>query len=297
MSNGILLSILSGFAFGLFQTINRKAGRQADVYQATFVLLLVSAVVLTAVSLLSPDIALLQNLSWLAVFYFSLAAMIHFFIGWTLLSASQKKIGAARTSALLGTVPLWAAGIGVLFFDEFLSLLIGGGILLIFIGTYIVSSGKNVASNSAIETGFKASLYGLGTAVCFAGSSIPIRYGFALLDSPILGVTIGMIVVTILYGIVLWAKPPKDGVSIKLRGANLNLQIIAGILVAVATWWRWVSLDLAPIAVVIALSRISVPTVLLISPFFIGQKWEQVTTRVWVGAGLIVAGALILTFA
>ncbi len=292
--NGILISILSGITFGLFQTINRQAAKEANTYQSTFILLLVSSLVLVLITAVSQDLVRLSQLSWLAVFYFSLAAFIHFLIGWTLLSASQKKVGAARTSALLGSVPLWATAIGILFFDEFLSAWIFGGIILIIIGTFIVSSGKSASTE--ISTGFRASLYGLGTAVCFAGSSIFIRYGLEQLPFPLLGVTIGMVVVTFLYGGLLWLRPTNEGLSFEFNSKALWLQVVAGVLVAVATWWRWLALDLTTIAVVNSLSRLSVPTVLLLSPFLLARKWEEVNGRVWFGAGVIVMGALILTF-
>lgn len=296
LTNGILISVLSGVGFGLFQTVNRRAGQQANIYQATFVLLLVSSIVLIIVSAAFEDLTQLSGISPLTVLYFSLAAMIHFFIGWTLFSISQKKVGAARTSVLLGTVPVWATIIGVVFFDEFLSIATIAGIAIIIFGAYIVSTDKLKASNTTIETGVKASLYGLGTAVCFSSSSIFIRYGLENLSSPLLGVTIGMTVVTILYGIVVFMQPASNDGSIKLTGSKLGLQIFAGVLVAVATWWRWVALDLSPIAIVISLSRLSIPTVLLLSPFIIGNKFEQVNRRVWLGAAVIIAGALVLTF-
>ena len=294
--NGILISILSGVGFGLFQTLNRRAGQRANVYQATFVLLLVSSAVLILVSAVFEDLTHLQGVSPLAVMHFSLAAFIHFFIGWTLFSLSQKKVGAARTSVLLGTVPLWATLIGVLFFDEFLSGSVIIGIVVIMVGTYVVSTDKIKGNSTAIETGVKASLYGLGTAVCFAGSSIFIRYGLELLPSPLLGVTIGMTVVTLIYAVFYWSQSASAGGDVRLTGSKLWLQIFAGVLVAIATWWRWIALDLTPIAIVISLSRLSIPTVLLLSPFLIGQKLEQVNARVWLGAAVIIAGALILTF-
>ncbi|MFK7802079.1 MAG: DMT family transporter [Anaerolineae bacterium] len=295
--NGILISILSGVGFGLFQTLNRRAGQRANVYQATFVLLLVSSAVLILVSAVFEDLSLLVGVSPWAILHFSLAAFIHFFVGWTLFSLSQKKVGAARTSVLLGTVPLWATLIGVLFFDEFLSGAAIAGILIIMVGTYVISTDKIKDDNSAIESGIKASLYGLGTAVCFAGSSIFIRYGLELLPSPLLGVTIGMTVVTAIYAVFYWSQSgtATSGDS-RLTGSKLGLQIFAGILVAIATWWRWIALDLTPIAIVISLSRLSIPTVLLLSPFLIGQKLEQVNARVWLGAAVLISGALILTF-
>lgn len=294
--SGIFLSIISGITFGLFGTVNRRASHGANVYQSTFILLFVSSIVLIIVAAVTEDRSLLFLVSPLAIFYFALAAFIHFFIGWTLFSFSQKTVGAARTGVLIGTVSLWGTIFGIIFFAEYLSIPIFFGIFLMIVGSYVVSSDPAKLANAEIKTGFKASLYGLGTAVCFAASSIFIRFGLELLSSPLVGVTIGMTLVTLLYGIIMGAQIIISGEKVNFVGSKLWLQILAGILVALATWWRWLALDLTPIAVVIALSRLSIPTVLILSPMIIGQKLEQVNLRVWIGGGVIVIGAMVLTF-
>ena len=65
-------------------------------------------------------------------------------------------------------------------------------------------------------------------------------------------------------------------------------------LVAFATWWRWLAIDGADVAVVLALALVSVPIVLFLSPLLVGRHLERVTRQVWLGAGLVVAGALTL---
>ncbi len=67
-----------------------------------------------------------------------------------------------------------------------------------------------------------------------------------------------------------------------------------GLLVGVATWFRWIALDLTTVAVVLSINTISVPTVLLLAPLVMGRHHERVTARLWLGAGLVVAGSLVL---
>jgi uncharacterized membrane protein len=76
----------------------------------------------------------------------------------------------------------------------------------------------------------------------------------------------------------------------------LLFQFAAGMLIGLSTWARWIALDLAPVAVVLALGRINVPLVILLSPFMVGHQLERVTPRVWLGAVLIVSGSLLLIF-
>ena len=51
--------------------------------------------------------------------------------------------------------------------------------------------------------------------------------------------------------------------------------MVAGALVALATWGRWAALDLATVGVVLALSLLAVPTVLLLAPLLAGRHVER----------------------
>ena len=63
-----------------------------------------------------------------------------------------------------------------------------------------------------------------------------------------------------------------------------------------STWMRWIALGLAPVAVVLAISMVSTPVVILLSPIVAGKHLERVTVTLWMGAVLILGGALLLTF-
>lgn len=291
---GALWATISGIGFGFFQVFNRRGGRYFDPYVATFILLLVSAVIMGFGSLLTEDLSLLLNVPWYAYVNFGLAGLIHFFIGWTLLTISQHKVGAARTGALVGATPLFATFIAALAFKEYLRLPIIIGVATVVGGVYLVAlSGRALSTQGSIR--WHDMLYGLGVAVCFSISPIFIRAGLESLDSPLLGVTIGMTVCVIAYGLVLlvrWGKIQKNPITLD---AALS-QLAAGFFVGISTWMRWVALDLAPVGVVLALGRMNVPVVILLSPYLVGRSEERVTLQVWIGAGLIVAGSLLLIF-
>lgn len=138
---GVWWAIVAGLAFGVFQSFNRRAGRHIDSYLSTFVLLVVSAIVLAIVALLTEDLSLLRQAPLVAYIHFGIAGFIHFFLGWTFLALSQKRVGAARTGALIGTTPLFAFAVGLVFFGEVLSLPVVLGVLLVIAGVYLVSNG------------------------------------------------------------------------------------------------------------------------------------------------------------
>jgi drug/metabolite transporter (DMT)-like permease len=246
---------------------------------------------------LTEDLSQLRGVPPLAYLNFSLAGFVHFFIGWTFLTISQNRIGAARTGALVGSAPLFATLIAALAFQEYLDLPTLLGILMLVAGVYMISaSGRSMKERKWVT--WRDSLFGLGTALCFAISPIFIRGGLEDLPSPLLGVTVGMGVSALAYGVGLLYrsqsvrrhKTQSEPIS---RDAWL-FQVAAAAFVGISTWMRWIALDMAPVGVVIALGRLNVPVVILLSPFLVGKSQENMTIKVWIGATLIVAGSLVL---
>lgn len=291
---GALWATISGIGFGVFQAFNRRGGRSFDPYIATFILLAGSAVILAIASILTEDLGQFNGVSPIAYINFGLAGLFHFFIGWTFLTISQNKIGAARTGALVGTTPLFAIFISALAFKEYLRIPILGGIFMLVLGVYLVSFAAKPGSHLDKIT-WRNSIYGLGTALCFSISPIFIRNGLEQLSSPLLGVTIGMAFSAFAYGVVLILRRSHINQS-AITGDALIFQLAATLFVGLSTWTRWIALDLAPVGVVLALGRLNVPTVILLSPLLVGKAQEDVTIRVWLGAALIVAGSVVLNF-
>jgi uncharacterized membrane protein len=147
-------------------------------------------------------------------------------------------------------------------------------------------------SDTIIVT-WRNSIFGIGTAICFAISAVFIRHGLEDLSSPLLGVTVGMVITSIAYGVVLLVRRKTIRQGTISKDAWM-WQTAAGVAVGLSTWARWIALDMAPVAVVLALGRLNVPIVILLAPLLVGRKAERVTPRVWLGAALIVAGAVIL---
>lgn len=287
--SGAIWAALSGAGFGLFQSVNARAVRQLEsVYASTFLQLLVATVVLGAVALAFEGVDSLGGASAWAITSFALAGLVHFFVGWTTLNFSQARIGAARTSPLLSTGPLF----GLIFAAILTSQLPGwaalGGIALTIAGAYLVSVAGGGRRAHLRDSGFA-----LATAAAWGLSPIFTVEGLESLDSPLLGVTIGMLAATGAYGAFLLASrtPMRD--SLRARAA-VSLKLLAGIIVALATWGRWIALDETEVGVVLALQLLSVPVVLFAAPIISGRHLEVVTPKIWAGAVLVVAGSLLL---
>jgi drug/metabolite transporter (DMT)-like permease len=309
---GPLWALGSGLGFGLFQSLNRRALAGMDVAVSTFLQILVSAVVLVVVSVLTVDLGLLADAPIGALLAFGLVGFIHFFVGWMLLNLGQTLIGAARTGPLLATTPLFGAVLAAVWLQEVPGWLTVVGMALTVTGVVVLSTereadppaesdvpsaadrGRGLAVAAAPRTRRRAGvLAALGTALCWAVSPIFIREGLEGLPSPLLGVTVSMVAAAVVFGVVLTARRRRLQDRID-SAAALGFKVVAGLLVGLATWMRWIALDLTTVAVVLSINAVSVPTVLVLAPVVVGRHRERVTARVWLGAALVVAGSLVL---
>ena len=287
---GVLWAAASGIGFGLFQSVNVRAVRQLeDVYVSTFLQLLVAAAVLLVACIVAGDLPLLSDASAWAWISFALAGAIHFFLGWTLLNASQDRIGAARTSPLLTTTPLFGVAIAAVTLGQLPGAAALAGIAITVAGALVITDPRSEAGIS-----WQDSTPGLATAFLWALSPVFTVEGLDELDSPLLGVTIGMVFSVLAYALVLAAAPGERRSALDLPREGVALKLVSGVLVALSIWGRWLALDLADVGVVLALNLLAVPTVLLLAPVIAGRHLERVDARIWLGAGLVVAGTLVL---
>src|SRR5918996_1410708 len=313
---GAVWAALSGIGFGLFQSINRRTLERMDVYRSTFLLLVISTAVLIVITALVDDLSLIADAPAWALFNFALAGLIHFYVGWTLLNASQKRIGAVKTSPLISTNPLFGTLIAALTVQQLPRTLTLIGLFVMMAGVYVVAAEQQrEAAREAVQPAvvppvagaaapgsppgsrgglvgairsradlLAGSAFGLGTALAWAVSPLPIVEGLKGLPSAVVAYSISLLI------------RRQAGIGAKAewgRGA-WGWKAMAGLVVALATWFRWQALDHTSIAVVLALSLLAVPTVMVLAPIISGRHLERVTPMLWFGAALVVGGGLML---
>jgi drug/metabolite transporter (DMT)-like permease len=290
--SGALVAAASGIGFGLFQTLNIRAVRGMDPFASTFLQIAVAAVALLAASVVSGGFTALGDAPASSLLYFAAAGLLHFIAGWTLLNISQKRIGAARTSPLLTTVPLFGIAIAALTIGQLPEAIEWPAIALMVSGAYVVvSRGTGGAGGPHLRA--TDALPALGCALCWALSPALTVRGLDGLDDPLVGLTLGLLASVVGYALAfaVWRR----GLGLRTAGWHaLAIKLLAGVLVGLSTWGRWAALDRTAVAVVLALNLLSIPVVLLASPIAAGRHVEHVTPRVWAGAGLVVAGSLLL---
>jgi drug/metabolite transporter (DMT)-like permease len=289
---GPALAAAAGLGFGVFQTLNRRAvGGMSDAYLATFLQLVVALGVLVVATLATEDLGLLRDATAISLVYFSLAGIIHFSLGWTFLNMSQMRIGAARTSPLLATTAVFGAAIAAVILREVPGWTVWLGVFVVTAGALLVSLER--VSEEGWGVSWEDALPGLATALAWATSPLLIKEALEGLPSPLLGLTLGMLVAVVAYALALPLRPAVHGPALG-SWVSLVFKLLAGLMVGVSVWARWAALDYTSIAVVLALGLLSVPIVLLLSPLLMGRHVERVTSQIWLGATLVVVGGLVL---
>lgn len=289
-----MLAAASGVGFGLFQAVNVRAMRGAgsDPFASMFVQVSIASLVLLAVVVATGDVSALGDAPAGALVLCGLAGLVHFLGGWSLLNLSQQRIGAARTSPLLTTAPLFGVVLAIITPGQIPGVPALAAIGLMVAGAYVVA-----ARGGLEQPDWRDAVPGLGCAFAWALSPIFILHALDDWDHPLPGLTVGLLVCVAACA-AYYASGRASRLTLDaVAGAGVWFKLLAGLLVAFATWWRWAALEDVTVGAVLALSLLSVPVVLFLAPVLAGRQVERVTLGLWAGAGLVVAGALILVVA
>jgi drug/metabolite transporter, DME family len=287
--SGVLWATASGIGFGLFQSLNRRAIRGIeDPYVSTFLQLSAATAILGVASVASEDLGRLGEATGGAIALFALVGIIHFVLGWLLLNVSQQRIGASRTAPLITLTPLFGVVLAAITLGELPSPAALAAIVPIMAGAWILAT--RGGGDVRIE---RDSIFAFGTAFMWALSAVLTVEALEGLDSPLLGVTLGLLAATAALGGVLFARGSLGAIRSIARN-TLALKLVAAVLVAFATWFRLLALDETDVAVVLATNLLAVPITLSLAPLMVGRHLETANARIWLGGLLVVTGVLAL---
>ena len=287
--SGVLWGTVSGIGFGVFQSLNRRAIRGIeDPWVSTFLQLAVATAVLVAASLVSEDPSRLGDAGTKSIVLFALAGVVHFVLGWLFLNVSQMRIGASRTAPLITISPLFGLVLGLVLLGESPPPGALAAIAPMMVGAWLLASRGSADLRIQRDT-----LFAFGTAFMWSLSAVITVEALKGLDSPLLGVTLGLLAATATLGGALLARGSLGTIG-SIAGNTLALKLSAAVLVAFATWSRLLALDETDVAVVLATNLVAVPITLLLAPLMVGRHLEQADARIWGGASLVLAGVLAL---
>ena len=144
----------------------------------------------------TEDVGELADASAWALAAFALAGLVHFFVGWTLLNFSQSGSARRARSPLLTTSPLFGLAVAASSSASSRAAAALAAIALMVAGAYLVSDPGGGQRARRATRGSR-----LGVARCCLGAQPGAhRRGLDGLDSPLLGVTLGMLAAALAYG-------------------------------------------------------------------------------------------------
>jgi len=278
-------AVIAGASFGISQLSNRGLNREMDALRATTAMVTALLAGLIAASAITGAFSHLADITAIAVFWFALAALLHFLAGWTLFAFSQQQIGPSRTAAILSVNPVMAAVVAWLVLSEELRPITWVGVLAVTAGVGIVATARLTGgawSNPSLA---------LVATVFFSVSPLFVRWGLDEFDHPLLGLTVGMAITVpamhlssrVFTG--MWVSVPKGTHRWLFSG---------GLAAAVALTAQWSAFALIPVGAAISLQQLNTPLVLFAGPILLATPSERATPRLIGGTVLIIAGAVLV---
>jgi DME family drug/metabolite transporter len=283
-------ALVAAVAFGVTQTLNRKSNQLIGPFRTAFGLLVVVEAALLVTSIVTGKIGLLFRAPAWALASFAIATLLHFGAGWTLLALSQERVGVARTGALVAAAPLVGAIAAAAILGEPLGPLTVVGVLVVVSGVAVLSlSTRNPADGGPQSPRFP--WHALTIAVLWGLSPILVRRGLEGLSDPILGLTFGLGVTVVLYGLGLTVTRRWGP---KINGRGLMWTILGGLTGAVAISAQWISFDLTTIAISLSLQQMAVLVVVALAPLMFPEPIERVNALLLVGAAAMLTGTTLV---
>lgn len=132
---------------------------------------------------------------------------------------------------------------------------------------------------------------GLLSALCFSVSPVFVKAGLGDIPSPAIGLLVGVLVAMVLEIILSLAnRTPWRFPSRRFTA----FEVVAGVAFGIGAGLRYRALQLLPVATVSTAVRVTVPVVLILGRLLVRRPEDRVGWRTWVGAALIVAGAMLV---
>ena len=274
--------LIAALSFGFNAVLVRKALRYTTPATATISVAAVQTLILS--TLLVFD---LPTFNLEAVGYFIAAGFLAAIMGRTFNYMSIEKLGVPVSTSLVGTNPLWAMILGVVFLGEAVTFSTISGSILVVIGVALISGwGKNSNLN------LKDIGTPLASAFFYAASTAVRKVGLNILPESTLGAVVGAMTGLIAYPI-LMRLMGRTG-DFKFTREATPFLVGGGITTSVA----WISMFRATqqgtVSVVSAIIGAN-PLFGLVLSVILLKDAERITPQVIIGCLTIVAAVIVIT--
>ena len=284
-----ILALSSSFLISVTTILMKKAIARTNPTSAMLAVTLVGSIIFLLISFFTIPFSYLNSA---ALIYFVIAGIFSPALVRWLYFISLDRIGASVSSSILATGPAFTALIAIVVLDEKITLPIGLGIMIIIGGIVIFERDMNNEAGVG-KRNSKDLIFPLLSALFFSFAVVTRKMGLNILDSPIFGVTVGFVTSLVIYTVVcLGSKKMRSAITVKKR--DLPYFLGAGLSLTAAWLTMFYALSFGDAIIVTPLANLHPLFVVVLSYFFLG-KIDKITGGILLGAGVVVAGVLLIT--
>lgn len=293
---GLSLALISTFAFALSNVSIRKGvARTGESYSPVPISLLAGMILFALTLVISGEIRLLTALSGSALVSFASAGIVHFVFGRTLAFTGIRLIGANRSSPILTSNILITTILGIVFFNEPVTINLVLGFTFITGGVLILSGAGQPATavgDSNDVNRLKGVLASLGGAFCWGISPMLVKLGFSGGASPLQGGFISYVAASVVMAFSLSHRGNVEKIRKLNRYAMIPI-IVGSMAVGIAQLFRYYAIENSPISLVAQIMATS-PLFVLPLSFVINRSIEAFSMRIIFGTVATVMGVLLI---
>ena len=274
--------LIAALSFGLNAVLVRKALRHTTPATATVSVAAVQTLILSTLLVFDKPTFNLE-----AVGYFIVAGFLAAIMGRTFNYMSIEKLGVPVSTSLVGTNPLWAMILGVVFLGDAMTFSTISGSILVVAGVALISGGGKNSNLNLKDIGIP-----LAAAFFYAASTAVRKMGLNILPESVLGAVVGAMTGFIAYPILMRLMGRTN--EFKFTRESAPFLIAGGITTSVA----WISMFMATqhgtVGVVSAIIGAN-PLFGLVLSVILLKDTERITPQVIIGCLTIVAAVIVIT--
>ena len=280
-----IIALAAAIAYAMSFVLSKRGMRYSTPITITFVSLLMQTIVLLTIVLVSSGIPATTPFVY---FLFIVAGVLQMVVR-QLTYIGIEKIGAARSGPIRASVPLWSAAVAILFLSEQITLPVGCGTLLVVGGIFLISWRTEETVTDFRPWYVVAPLL----AAILGGVVYPLRrYTLKFSDDPIyFGAIVGVVG---LFCTMIFLVSPSTKDRLIWHRQSLGYFIAGGTLESLGLLLVLYALSYGPVVMVTPLTATLPLWVVILSRIFL-RDVEKITTRIVIGALLVVAGTIAIT--